>query len=127
VLNDVLEHLQQPALALCTAARILRPGGRLFVNTINRTLRARVLAIWLGEGLGLIPRGTHVARRLIRPRELEHMARSAGMLPTDWCGERPDLLASLRRRVVAVRRGASLAVGYCAGFRKPGTVPGWTP
>jgi len=118
LLCDVLEHVDEPAQAICAAARLLRPGGRLFVNTINRTLRARVLAVWLGEGLGLIPRGTHSADRFVRPDELKTMAHAADLRATDWCGERPALLASLRRRTVAVRPHASLAVGYSAGFTK---------
>ncbi|MGE3174146.1 MAG: bifunctional 2-polyprenyl-6-hydroxyphenol methylase/3-demethylubiquinol 3-O-methyltransferase UbiG [Planctomycetota bacterium] len=118
LLNDVVEHLEEPAAALHTAARLLRPGGRLFVNTINRTLRARVLAIWLGEGLGMIPRGTHRARLFVRPQELARKARAAGLVATDWSGERPLLLPSLRARAVRVGRGRSLAVGYCAGFRR---------
>ena len=118
LLCDVLEHLDEPAQALCVAARLLRPGGRLFVNTINRTLRARVLAVWLGEGLGLIPRGTHRADRFVRPDELKVMARAANLRATDWCGERPALLASLRQRAVAVRPDPNMAVGYSAGFTK---------
>ncbi len=118
LLSDVLEHLPVPAAAIAVAARLLRPGGRLFVNTINRTWRARLLAIWLGEGLGCIPRGTHRGDWFVRPHELQAIAASVGLGATEWCGERPDLLASLRTRVVAVRAGRSLAVGYCAGFCK---------
>lgn len=118
LLSDVLEHLDEPARAVATAARLLRPGGHLFVNTINRTLRARVLAIWLAEGLGLIPRGTHRARQFVRPDELRAMARSVSLHATDWCGEQPALWTSLRQRVVHVRAGRSLAVGYCAAFRR---------
>lgn len=120
LLSDVLEHVDEPALAVCTAARLLRPGGRLFVNTINRSLRARVLAIWLGEGLGLIPRGTHRADRFVKPAELRAMARAADLRATHQCGERPRLWASLRARTVCVESGADLAVGYCMGFVKEG-------
>jgi 2-polyprenyl-6-hydroxyphenyl methylase/3-demethylubiquinone-9 3-methyltransferase len=118
LLCDVLEHVDEPERAVAAAARTLRAGGYLFVHTINRTLRARVLAIWLGEGLGLIPRGTHEARRFVRPRELERWAASAGLSACAWCGERPRLWASLRARAVAVTRGRSLAVGYCAAFQR---------
>lgn len=118
LLSDVLEHVAEPAVVISAAARILRPGGHLFVNTINRTLRARVLAIWLGEGLGLIPRGTHDAACFIKPRELVAMARTCGLVPDRWCGESPSLLRSLQHLAVRVRRSDSLAVGYCAGFRR---------
>jgi 2-polyprenyl-6-hydroxyphenyl methylase/3-demethylubiquinone-9 3-methyltransferase len=116
LLCDVLEHVADPSAVLHAAAALLRPGGRLFVNTINRTLRARLLAVTLGEGLGLIPRGTHDPRRFVRPAELEAAALAAGLRVHRWFGERPALLASLRRGVVCVREGASLAVGYGAGL-----------
>jgi len=85
------------------------------------------LAFTMEEGAGapdqaikqtLIPRGTHSADRFVRPDELKTMAHAADLRATDWCGERPALLASLRRRTVAVRPHASLAVGYSAGFTK---------
>jgi 2-polyprenyl-6-hydroxyphenyl methylase/3-demethylubiquinone-9 3-methyltransferase len=119
LLCDVLEHVADPAAAVAEAARLLRPDGLLFVNTINRTLRARLLAVVLAEGLRLIPRGTHDPARFVRPAELAAMTRSAGLRAERWRGERPRLWASLRARAVRVRPGRSLAVGYCALFRKP--------
>lgn len=118
LLADVLEHVADPAAVIANASRLLRPGGALFVNTINRTLRARVLAVWLGEGLGLIPRGTHDPRRFLRPDEVAAFAAANGLRPTHVGGERPHLLASLRRRVAVVGEGRSTAVGYCMGFQK---------
>jgi 2-polyprenyl-6-hydroxyphenyl methylase/3-demethylubiquinone-9 3-methyltransferase len=118
LLCDVLEHVDDPDGAVAEAARVLLPGGLLFVNTINRTLRARVLAVALAEGLGLIPRGTHDPARFVRPAELLAMAQRAGLRAERWHGERPLLWASLRARAVRVRPGRSLAVGYCALFRR---------
>lgn len=118
LLADVLEHVAEPSALIARAASLLRPGGALFVNTINRTLRARVLAVWLGEGLGLIPRGTHDPRRFVRPDEVAAFAAANGLRPTHLGGERPHLLASLRRRVAVVGEGRSTAVGYCMGFQK---------
>jgi len=118
LLCDVLEHVDDVGAAVAAAARVLRPGGGLFVHTINRTLRARLLAVVLGEGLGLIPRGTHDPRRFVRPQELEALARGHGLAAERWYGERPRLLATLRTRTVQLRRGPSRAVGYAAGFRR---------
>lgn len=120
LLCDVLEHVDQPWQVLRDVAACLRPGGALFVNTINRTLRARALAVWLGEGLGFIPRGTHDARRFVRPQELEAWAASAGLSRTHACGERPQVLETVRRRAVAVVESRDLSVGYSMGFvRRP--------
>ena len=80
LLADVLEHVDDPAAVVAAAAKVLRPGGALFVNTIHRTLRSRLFAITLGEGLGFIPRGTHQWRLFVRPDELDAMARAAGLV-----------------------------------------------
>lgn len=118
LLCDVLEHVDDVAGAVATAARSLRPGGALFVNTIHRNALATLLAVWLGEGLGLVPRGTHDPRMFVKPSELEAHARANGLVRTHACGERPRLLASLLARRVVATRSRSMAVSYCMGFRK---------
>lgn len=118
LLADVLEHVDDPAAVVAAAAKVLRPGGALFVNTIHRTLRSRLFAITLGEGLGFIPRGTHQWRLFVRPDELDAMARAAGLVRVQRAGEAPRLLATLRAGAVVLRPSKSLAVGYAALFQK---------
>lgn len=118
LLNDVLEHVDDPAAIVAMAGRALRPGGAMFVNTINRTFRARLLAVWVAEGIGMIPRGTHSADQFITPSELVAAARAVSLRKTHEGGESPRLWASLRTGVVALRRSRSKAVGYCMGFQK---------
>jgi len=118
LLCDVLEHVEDPAAVVGAAARSLRPGGALFVNTINRSLLASVLAVRVAEGIGLVPRGTHDARLFVRPAELESAARAHGLVATHRCGERPRLLASLVARRVRLVESKSMAVSYCMGFVK---------
>lgn len=119
LLADVLEHVPDPGAALAEAARLTRPGGHVFVNTIDRTLRSRLFAIGLGEGLGLIPRGTHRWRDFVRPAELDEMARAVGLVRTARTGEAPRLWRTLRARRVELRESRSLAVGYAALFQNP--------
>ena len=77
---EMLEHVPDPAATMAALARLLRPGGALFVSTINRNLKSFLLAIVAAEYvLRLIPRGTHEYERLIRPAELARWARSAGL------------------------------------------------
>jgi 2-polyprenyl-6-hydroxyphenyl methylase/3-demethylubiquinone-9 3-methyltransferase len=77
---EMLEHVPEPAGMVATLARTLRPGGSLFVSTLNRNLRSFLLAIVGAEYvLRLIPRGTHEYERLIRPAELAGWARAAGL------------------------------------------------
>ena len=66
---DVLEHVTDLAAVLAEVARVLRPGGLLLFDAINRTLAARFAVVTLGEAvLGVLPWGSHDARLFIRPR-----------------------------------------------------------
>jgi 2-polyprenyl-6-hydroxyphenyl methylase/3-demethylubiquinone-9 3-methyltransferase len=77
---EMLEHVPSPDLTLAELGTLLRPGGSLFVSTINRTARAFALAIVGAEYLArMLPRGTHEFERLIRPSELARWARAAGL------------------------------------------------
>lgn len=77
---EMLEHVPDPAAMMATLARLVRPGGALFISTINRNLKSFLLAIVGAEYvLRLIPRGTHEYERLIRPAELSGWARAAGL------------------------------------------------
>jgi 2-polyprenyl-6-hydroxyphenyl methylase / 3-demethylubiquinone-9 3-methyltransferase len=84
---EMLEHVPQPAPMLATLAALTRPGGALFVSTLNRNLKAFLLAIVGAEYvLKLLPRGTHEYDRLIRPSELARWARRAGLVPRAVAG-----------------------------------------
>ncbi|MFO7275693.1 MAG: bifunctional 2-polyprenyl-6-hydroxyphenol methylase/3-demethylubiquinol 3-O-methyltransferase UbiG [Pseudomonadota bacterium] len=77
---EMLEHVPDPAGMVATLARLVRPGGSLFVSTINRNLRSFLLAIVGAEYLlRIVPRGTHEYERLIRPAELARWGRAAGL------------------------------------------------
>lgn len=118
LLADVLEHVARPGDVIGEAARLLRPGGRLFVNTIARTWRSRVLAIALAEGLGLVPRGTHQWRAFVQPAELDAMATAHGLRRVARCGEAPRLWRTVRHWRIELRPSRSLALGYAALFAK---------
>jgi 2-polyprenyl-6-hydroxyphenyl methylase / 3-demethylubiquinone-9 3-methyltransferase len=84
---EMLEHVPQPDHMLATLATLVRPGGSLFVSTLNRNLKAFLLAIVGAEYvLKLLPRGTHEYDRLIRPSELARWARAAGLVPRAMAG-----------------------------------------
>lgn len=118
LLADVIEHVADPQAAVREAARLLRPRGHLFVNTINRTLRSRLLAITLGEGLGLVPKGTHRWADFVRPAELDAMCGAAGFDLVVRAGESSRPWQSLGARKVVLRESKSLAVGYAALYRR---------
>ena len=88
VLNmEVVEHVSDVDFFLTTCASMVRPGGMMFVATINRTLKAAALAIFAAENvLRWLPRGTHQSEKLVRPEELEKPITANGMEITDRTG-----------------------------------------
>lgn len=84
---ELIEHVPEPAGLMRELAALLRPGGALFVSTINRSLRSFLGAIVAAEYLlALVPRGTHEYARLVRPAELARAARAAGLVLCDVQG-----------------------------------------
>jgi 2-polyprenyl-6-hydroxyphenyl methylase/3-demethylubiquinone-9 3-methyltransferase len=81
VLNmEVVEHVADVEFFLTTCARMVRPGGLMFVATINRTMKAAALAIFAAENvLRWLPRGTHQFEKLVRPEEIETPLIAEGM------------------------------------------------
>ncbi|CAD7034505.1 bifunctional 2-polyprenyl-6-hydroxyphenol methylase/3-demethylubiquinol 3-O-methyltransferase UbiG [Pseudorhizobium endolithicum] len=81
VLNmEVVEHVADVDLFMRTCASMVKPGGLMFVATINRTMKARALAIFAAENiLRWLPRGTHQYEKLVRPDELETPLSASGM------------------------------------------------
>jgi len=83
VFGPLCEHVT--VIAACAA--LLKPGGRLFLSTLNRTPQAFVAAIAGAEYLlNLLPRGTHHHAQFIRPSELAGALRAAGLELEDVSG-----------------------------------------
>lgn len=88
VLNmEVVEHVADVNFFVHECARMVKPGGLMFIATINRTLKARALAIFMAENvLRWLPRGTHDYDKLVRPDELEAPLAASGMQIVDRTG-----------------------------------------
>lgn len=99
---EMLEHVPDPAAIIAACATLLRPGGRLFVSTLNRTPAAFALAIVGAEYVArLLPKGTHRYADFIKPSELAAWLREAGLQTEDVSGLFYDPLrqrASLSKR-----------------------------
>lgn len=77
---EMLEHVPDPSAIVRACATLAKPGGWLFFSTINRNAKAFLWAIVGAEHLlKLLPKGTHEYARFIRPSELAHWCRDAGL------------------------------------------------
>ena len=77
---EMLEHVKEPETVIQHCVRLLKPGGYLFLSTINRTLAAYLGAIIAAEYiLELLPRQTHDYEKFIKPSELSVMVRAADL------------------------------------------------
>ena len=84
---EMLEHVPDPGAIIQACARLLKPGGKLFVSTLNRTPAAFALAIFGAEYVArLLPKGTHQYRDFIKPSELAAWLREAGLQLDDVSG-----------------------------------------
>ena len=85
-------EMKQFSFALCclflsSCGRMVKPGGLLFLSTLNRTAKAWALAIAGGEYLlGWLPRGTHDWNRFVRPSEFVLGLRRHGFTATRLAG-----------------------------------------
>ncbi|MEH6724649.1 MAG: bifunctional 2-polyprenyl-6-hydroxyphenol methylase/3-demethylubiquinol 3-O-methyltransferase UbiG [Hyphomicrobiales bacterium] len=81
ILNmEVVEHVSDVPLFLTECSKMLRPGGLMFVATINRTMKAWGLAIIGAEHiLRWLPKGTHQYEKLVRPEEIERPLNAEGL------------------------------------------------
>ena len=84
---EMLEHVPEPAAIIKSCYDLLRPGGDLFVSTINRNPKAWLFAVVGAEYvLRMLPRGTHDYRKFIRPSELAQWARQTGFTMGELAG-----------------------------------------
>jgi 2-polyprenyl-6-hydroxyphenyl methylase / 3-demethylubiquinone-9 3-methyltransferase len=103
---DVLEHVNDVGQVIGETARVLRPGGTYFYDTINRTLQSRLIVIKLLQEwrwTALMPPRLHDWHSFIRPAELWHALQDQGLMPGGVTGLKPrahplHLVLTLRRR-----------------------------
>ncbi|WP_019305231.1 bifunctional 2-polyprenyl-6-hydroxyphenol methylase/3-demethylubiquinol 3-O-methyltransferase UbiG [Xanthomonas oryzae] len=84
---EMLEHVPDPTAIIRACARLLKPGGKLFLSTLNRTPAAFALALVGAEYIArLLPKGTHHYKDFIKPAELAAWLRNAELQLEDVSG-----------------------------------------
>ncbi len=111
---EMLEHVPDPGSVISAIASLLKPGGRAFFSTLNRTPLAFGAAILGAEyALNLLPRGTHRYAQFIKPSELANSFRGTGLDLEDVSGLAYNPLS---RRAWIVK---NTRVNFLACARKP--------
>jgi 2-polyprenyl-6-hydroxyphenyl methylase/3-demethylubiquinone-9 3-methyltransferase len=118
LLLEVVEHVDDVAAFVATAARHVAPGGLLVASTIDRTLKSFLFAIVGAEYVfRVLPRGTHRWRQFVRPAELTGAAGTSGLAPLDLRG---------MRYLPVVHRASWIedtSVNYIAAYARPDVAP----
>ncbi|MCC5887707.1 MAG: bifunctional 2-polyprenyl-6-hydroxyphenol methylase/3-demethylubiquinol 3-O-methyltransferase UbiG [Gammaproteobacteria bacterium] len=117
VLNmEVVEHVADFDGFMAAACALVKPGGSMFVATLNRSLAGFVIGIVGAEYVtGLLPRGTHQWSRFVRPTELAEQLQRGGLAVVERTGVRVN---PWRRRMALT---AWLGVNYMVYARRGGS------
>ena len=114
---EMLEHVPDPQSIIVACDQMLKPGGTLFLSTLNRNAKSFIKAIVGAEYLlKLLPKGTHQYQRFIKPSELMTTTRSLGL---DCIGSTGIDYQPFSKRYCLVD---SLDVNYILAFQKHGWV-----
>lgn len=116
VLNmEIVEHVADLDAFLGATCALTKPGGMMFVSTLNRTPQSFALGIVAAERLlRWIPPGTHQWRKFVRPAELARRLRRGGIALSEIAGVRYNPLAG------SWALGNDLSVNYMAVGVKDG-------
>ena len=96
---EVVEHVADMPAFIASCSSMVRPGGLMFVATLNRTLKAFGLAIIGAEYvLGWLPKGTHQWEKFITPAELTSAVHASDLRVKDRAGVVYNPLADTWRR-----------------------------
>lgn len=84
---EMLEHVPDPSAIVDACAKLVKPGGTLVFSTLNRNIKAYLMAIVGAEYvLGMVPKGTHDYTKFIKPSELINMIEHAKLDAQEMTG-----------------------------------------
>jgi 2-polyprenyl-6-hydroxyphenyl methylase / 3-demethylubiquinone-9 3-methyltransferase len=99
---DLLEHIEEPALVVAEASRVLAPGGLFFFHTFNRNWLSWLVVIkgveWFVKNT---PRDLHVLHLFLKPDEIRGMCAASEMSVRMMRGLEPVTLSKAFLRLLA--------------------------
>ena len=112
---EMLEHVPDPASVVAACSKLVKPGGWVFFSTINRNVKAFMLAIVGAEYvLQMLPKGTHQYAKFIRPSELAGYVRAAQLVQRGMKGMEYNPLTQRYSLT------GNTSVNYLMAAQKPG-------
>lgn len=110
---EVIEHVEDRDAFCAALAGLVKPGGQVFLSTLNRTARSFLMAkVGAEYVLRLLPVGTHDWRMFVTPGELGALLRQAGLSVRDLAGMTMDPLTG------RWRESRDLGVNYLVEARQ---------
>ncbi len=114
---EMLEHVPDPESVVQACAVLVKPGGDLFVSTINRTMKAFAFAIVGAEYvLQMLPKGTHQYEKFIKPSEIASWSRQSNLELKNIIGMHYNPLSK------SYKLDKGVDVNYLMHFKKPNAI-----
>ena len=84
---EVIEHTETPTAFITATASCMKPGGFLFLSTLNKTFQSWAFGIIAAERiLQWVPPGTHTWSAFIKPSDLTGYLTRTGFAPLETQG-----------------------------------------
>ncbi len=113
---EIIEHVADVESFVDCCSRLLKPGGILFIATLNRTAKSLLLAkIGAEYILRWLPIGTHSWKKFLRPSEVNNFALAANLKLKELNGFSYNLLKDEWKN-----SSTDLDVNYIAVFENVG-------